>query len=296
MLYAMQPEARATVEGEIAILLESRLRQNHIGVLVDGTFGWNPSYLANIITRLNAEERQLSLTLYLSNGPTQRVLDATAISTSFPQVGPEEYRELIQFDPATREEFRDLARRVLPIFALNRRLNSQNENFVVPMLEDNLDQDSYRAVQALTREVLGAVALTVRNPCPGCYSGNDASRLGDPLELHGREFIPLLQAGDAFSLDGSGYVLPGEVDSPRSFEAAELQQLIQAFTQVGLQYFGLWRSDRQGVGEGVPALPSERFYAVPTQSQIEAETNFLRFALPLEDPAPEAALQEASEK
>jgi hypothetical protein len=283
MLYAMQPEAHATVESEIEIILESQVRQVVLGILTDGTFGWNPRYVGSLLERLNKNERHTTLVLYLSNGPTQRILDDSPIVESFPQMNVERFREAIRYDPSTREAFRDLARRVVPLFAFHRQLNRSNTNIVVPMLEDNLDAESYAAIRTLTEEILGGLALIVRNPCPGCYEGNDMARLGGPLELHGRENVPFLQPGDAFSLDGSGYYLASETGTPTGFHVNDLESLFNAFSQINLRYVGLWRHDRQGLeNSSGPSHPKQRLYAVPSLEHHETEKILLRLGLQAE--------------
>ena len=47
----------------------------------------------------------------------------------------------------------------------------------------------------------------------------------------------------------------------------------------GVDYFEIWRHDRQGVPAGLDLVPGRRNYAVPTEQQIKAEIELLRDGL-----------------
>jgi|GEM_PF-1357310 len=284
MLYAMRPEARAVVESEMEILLASRIKQIHLGILTDGTFGWDPDYVQMLIRRAAEEGRSLSLTLYVSNGSTQRILEESEIRESFPQLSPESFREAIQFDPLVRAQYIELVRRLIPIFILNRDLNSSSKNFIVPMLEDNLTASAFQAIKELTEREVGSLATIVRNPCIGCYPGNDFSRLGVPLELHGMENVNLLRPGDAFSLDGTGYRSADDAQAlPSAVSTGAVEELLGLAQRLPLRYFGLWRADRQGIvpseGDRAPKHPRERDYVPPSDTLREVEKAFFRYGL-----------------
>lgn len=284
MLYAMQPEARSVVEAELEILLASAIRKVHIGILADGTFGWDPQYVKSLVSRIAESGRDLSLTLYVSNGSTQRVLEGSAITESFPQLSPEEFREAIRFDPVVRSQFSTLVRRVIPIFIFNRSMNSSAQNYIVPMLEDNLDTAAFQSMKEITEQEIGDLAVIVRNPCIGCYSGNDFTRFGLPLELHGMENINLLRPGDTFSLDGTGYRIENDPSAlPHAISEGAMREVLRLGQRLPLRYVGLWRSDRQGIfsrttGEP-PKPPRERTYVPPTDVLKEIERGFLRYGL-----------------
>lgn len=284
MLYAMQPEARAVVEAELQILLSAAIQKVHIGILADGTFGWDPQYLKSLLTRIAESGRDLSLTLYVSNGSTQRVLENSAITESFPQLAPEQFREAIRFDPVVRSQFATLVRRVIPIFVFNRSMNSSAQNYIVPMLEDNLDAAAFQSVKEITEQEIGDLAVIVRNPCIGCYSGNDFTRFGLPLELHGMENLNLLRPGDSFSLDGTGYRIENDTGAlPHAISEEAVRELLNLAKRLPLRYLGLWRSDRQGIvpptkGEP-PRPPRERIYVPPSELLKEIERGFFRYGL-----------------
>ena len=286
MLYAMQPQARATVESEIENLLEAQIREVYLGVLTDGTFGWDPEYLANLIQRLNQDDRRLTLGLFITNGATMRRFDTTPITTDFSRIDPIDFRELIQNDSRTQETYKNLVQRVLPLFALNQNISRTNRNIVVPMLEDNLDRTSYRAIADLTENEIGTLATIVRNPCPECIDGNDVSRLDGTIEVHGVNDLRFATVGDSFSLDGSGYHLPGETPFDISLSVEDVLGVLDAGLAIRFNYFGLWRADRQGLTSGASVHPDERTYAIPTAQQLETEREMLRYGLELETTDP----------
>ena len=150
------------------------------------------------------------------------------------------------------------------------------------MLEDNFDQRSYPEIASLTQEEIAGVATVIRNPCPNCFEGNDASRNQGSLELHGRETLFLAQSQDSFSLDGTGYHESAADQTPESISTDEVQTLLQQAIDSQFRYFGLWRADRQGLISPEPLEPSRRTYQIPTITQLETERDLLRFQLPEE--------------
>jgi hypothetical protein len=278
-LYLMMPQARDTIKAEISNLLDARLKEVYLGVLTDGTFGWDPDYLRFVIQQLTSEERSLTLVLYMTNGPTMRQYDRTNIATDFSKISPKRFRELIQNDPDTRETYRELVRRTRPLFALNKQLSPNGRNIAIPMLEDNLNERSYSAIFELTREVLGDLASIKRNPCPGCYEGNDNFRYGGPLEFHGNIDLAQAQPGDSLSLDGSGYHLNGELPFRDSLSISQTFQLLDMAMEMNFSYFGLWRADRQGLLQGSSIHPTARNYTIPSKAQMTVETELLRYGL-----------------
>lgn len=147
------------------------------------------------------------------------------------------------------------------------------------MLEDNLDQESYKAMKDLANVELTGIAEIIRNPCLNCYDGNDAETFGSGSESHSPWDISKLGIRDGFTLDGYGYRFPDEAASGRALDLENVKQLLQQSVTNGVQYFGLWRSDRQGVVDGVLTPPDERTYAAPTDLQIGFEIELLRHGL-----------------
>jgi hypothetical protein len=289
MLYAMQSEARAVVESQVEALLSARVREPHIGVLIDGTFGRDFSYLRDIITRLSSDGRKLTLVLYLSNGPTMRIWRTTPINQRiFAGISPEEFRATIRRDVTRRAEFLGVVLQAKDVFQHSLTVGPENKNIAVVMLEDNLDVNAYRALREIAAEQFGSLVRFVRNPCIGCRDGNDDNTLGDSREEHQLQRFDLLGTGDGYSLDGEGFTYPGGVESSANdgdkVNPEQLVNIINLAKQRGLGYFGLWRHAWQGVREGVPnSRPEERVYGVSSPDQLSFEVEMLRTALAPED-------------
>lgn len=279
MLYAMQPSARPVVEQNVRALLTSHIKDVYIAVLIDGTFGQDFEYLRSLVTRLSANGRRLSLVLYLSNGATMRVWDSTPIDVLFTRLNPFAFRTRIVRERDLQAQFVDIVRKAKRIFAYNRGLSPFNSNVAIPMLEDNLDRDSYRLMRDLARGELGDFAQLMRNPCVGCITGNDGDSLGDPREEHTLKMFSSLRPGDGYSLDGIGFSYPGEVNTIE-LSADQLLNLMSDAYAKGLRHVGLWRHNWQGVKHGIPNdHPNERLYRPSSEDEIAFEIEVLRHRL-----------------
>jgi hypothetical protein len=281
MLYAMQPEARAVTEANISALLASHVRQPYIGVLMDGTFSRDFTYLEDIISRLSSGGRRLTLALYLANGATQRK-PGTLIEAPFVRENPILFRNLIRRTGGQLQlQYTQLARDARAIFEFSLETNPENTNIAIVMLEDNLDTEAYRVMLNLAKEELDGFATIYRNPCVGCeVAGSDDETLGQPREEHKISRFGLLQSGDGFTLDGTGFEYPNGPQST-ALSAQRLESLLQNGYKKGLAYFGLWRYGWQGLieGQGNP-LPSNRVYVPSSPEEIEYEITVLRTGLP----------------
>ena len=276
ILTLMQPEARRSVSGQLSALYRSKVKNIVISVLIDGTFSWDPGYFRNVLRALNQGERRLTLVLYISNGPTMRRYKVTPIRTAFSTMQPELFREKIRYDPQVRAEFKSLAERAEEMFAFNRALNARNRNVAVVMLEDNLDYPSYRAAREIARSAVSSDVFFVRNPCPGCWPGNDMDPQGDGLEFHNAQEMARF-GGTGFSLDGVGF--RHDFESGLGLKIDAVKALMKSSVDRGVDYFEIWRHDRQGVPAGLDLVPGRRNYAVPTEQQIKAEIELLRDGL-----------------
>jgi hypothetical protein len=279
MLYAMQPEARQVVEANVQALLGSRVRQPHIGVLIDGTFGRDFGYLKDIITRLSADGRALTLVLYLSNGPTMRKWNETPMDQHiFARISPEEFRLQIRRNVMLRAEFLAVVLQAKDVFSHSVGLGAGNTNLAVVMLEDNLDVLSYRALREIATEQLGSIAGFVRNPCVKCRPGNDDNTLGDPREEHELGRFGILKSGDGYSLDGVSFRYPNGEGTGVTPE--QLVNYLNESVRKGLRYFGLWREEWQGVKNGIPnKRPEQRTYLASSPDQQAFEIDMLRTGL-----------------
>ncbi len=279
MLPLMHPRARPMVEAQIETLIRSQIQQIYLGVLVDGTFSIDLDYLLDVIRRLNVGARELTLVLHFSSGPTMRDYDTTPIVTAFSRINPFDFRDMIQNDPRTKFRFESIVRRMVPALKLNRSLKPSNRSIAVVMLEDKLEASSYRAMRDLARGVLGTELELMRNPCVGCWEGNDGDSQGDAVELHAPTSPASLGRRDGYTMDGAGYIFPGEQRLPREYSIEETFALIDATMARGVGYFGLWRARRQGIIGGELVHPDRRTYEVPTLEQSEVEIQLLRHGL-----------------
>ncbi|MCB0310561.1 MAG: hypothetical protein KDD42_04970 [Bdellovibrionales bacterium] len=281
LLYLMHPLARASVEAQINTLLRSQINEVYIGVLTDGTFDKNYQYLRDVISRLNSDGRQVTLQLYLTNGPSMRKFNEVPIIEGFNYFDPIEFRSAIRFDSAVRSTFSSMAEEVRPILEFNKTLSILNRNLISIMLEDNLDDESYVAMRQLASEKLADVTEFVRNPCPRCLDGNGRDPQGDGLELHDHNEIQLLGVRDGFSLDGTGFRYEDEVSDALSID--QVEALLDTALERQLRYFALWREDRQGLHDGLKQ-PDQRSYIVPSLEQQTREVELLRRGLAQIDP------------
>jgi hypothetical protein len=118
----------------------------------------------------------------------------------------------------------------------------------------------------------------------GCRKGNDDDLLGDPREEHTVARFSTLRAGDAFSLDGTGFVYPGATPTVQVSSGQLLSLMNESFSKA-LRYVGLWREEWQGVEYGQPnPHPELRAYIPSNDDQIAFEITALREGLnPVQD-------------
>lgn len=282
MLPLMQPNARLSINKQVEILLESEVDSLFIGVLVDGTFSKDYSFLHEVLRRLAVDDRKVLLALYMISGPTMRAWDKTPIQTIFSTIDPTSFRDMILGNRFIMQTFENLLKEAKPTLELNLSLTPGNQNIVFMMLEDNLTANVYRGMREMARPIVGDVAEFMRNPCVGCWRGNDMISFGDRIELHGIETLHALKAGDGYTMDGEGFYIPGEVSKAR-LSVEDVKYMLDTSQSQGLRYFGLWRGDRQGAQNGTLVHPNQRTYAVPTDAQAKLEIELLRRGLtPLE--------------
>jgi len=276
MLYLMHPNARNTVVTELQTLLDSGVRDVFLAVLTDGTFGKDFDYLKYVLKTFNDYKRNVTLEVYLTNGPTMRLYQETDIEAGFNQMSPEDFRTLIIYDPSTREKFAKMVREVKPVLDYNTALNKNNRNFVVVMLEDNLNVESYRVMRSLAAAELSDNVQFIRNPCPKCYEGNDSDSLGDAVEFHHTNDLVKLDSGDGFTLDGQSYSFLWE--NKTGLTSDGVKSVVNVLKSKKAAFFGLWRSERQGI-YGTKLHPDLRNYEVPTYEQVQVEMEILREGL-----------------
>lgn len=278
MLYMMHPRARNVSELQVKTLIDAGIENVYLGVLTDGTFGRDFDYLKGVLSRLSQAGRIVTFAAYISNGASMREHKDTPITAAFNKTDPNKFRELIQNDQTTQDKFRQLAKDVFPVFLHNKNLNPRNKNIAIPMLEDNLDQESYAAIKNIVTDVYGKdLVQVIRNPCLGCYPGNDATTSGEAIEEHGESGFTRVGPGDGFTFDGAQFLYPNEAGTGTSYQSALF--LIAEAERRSALYVGLWRADWQGLSNGPLVHPDNRPYRKVGPSEVEAEINLLRSGL-----------------
>ena len=278
-LHCLQPQAREQARHLADVMGGSCRRNLSTMVLADGSFGDDPVFFNEIIDRITRGGSTLHLYVYLANGPWQKNI------LTFPQLGfpagitPEDFRVRIHSDSELRETYRSLIGRLESTFRFARERGVVL--YLLPMLEDNLDAASARALESLVRESVPAdieYALG-RNPCPGCYPGNDES-IPDGLfrDQHVSSSCHRVSVFNGLaSNDGGDFHFPGESGAgDLAFE--ELFAFAEEAAARSTSFI-LWRGDYQGrpsVDDVVP--PAARNYVVPSEEQNLLLLEFLQTA------------------
>lgn len=278
MLFMSHPRARDVAEALVQNLLDANIENVFIAVLTDGTFGADFEYVKSALTKISQAGRVITLAVYVSNGATMRYFDKTKITAGFAKTDPRKFRRLIISDTETRRKYLSLAENAAQIMRHNHALSPKNKNIAIPMLEDNLNKESYMAMRSLMSEALAGIPHSImRNPCLGCYSGNDAYTPGDPKDEHGEAAFYRVQVGDAFSFDGAQFNYPNETTGGTTY--GEAKDLITEAERRQLLFFGLWRLSWQGLSKVTNLHPDIREYLPPTPQELAWNIQLLRAGL-----------------
>ena len=278
-LHCLQPEAREQARLLARTMANSCRRELATFVIVDGSFGFDLPFFEELVGEMIRKGSRLKLYLYLANGPWQRKYDQVPSLGFGTKIPPEEFRRRIESDEALREQFRNLLRALTP--SLNRLSAAGVELGILPMLEDNLDASSARAMEALVRETLPASLpyRLGRNPCRGCYDGNDASTPNDMFrDQHvSRACSDISSSNGLVSNDGANFSFPGEEFST-SIEFGGLFSLAARATAKGNDFVA-WKNEFQGRAvDGAFIAPNKREYVTPNEPQLQLLTEFLQTA------------------
>jgi hypothetical protein len=274
----MQPEARTQANVLTTILHRSCLKNVALNYLVDGTFDFDDRLLANHIDLLTENNRRLFLYFYMTNGPAQRRGDDGSYKTFGNDVSPKRFRTLIQYDPEVREEYKALVDRLAPSI-----LYAQSRGAVVsiiPMLEDNLNDEAFEAMVDLTLEALplNAYVSIGRNPCPSCEDGNSYG-VPDGVFLEVHTASPYINLSDVvITNDGYTYADSDSV-TPNSLTLGEMALLRDRAVDLN-SVFILWNAKRQGLDTefsgGILPEPAQRDYPIPSITERRELLDFLQ--------------------
>lgn len=279
-LHCLQPEAATQADALAEIVAGSCLKNVVMNYLVDGSFTDNTDILYRHISLLTSGGRQLLLHLYLMNGPAQRRYARDPGAGFGADISPAAFRERIQSDTVLQDAFKRRVAALVPVmrFAAERGAVIS----IVPMLEDNLTEDSFSALSQLVLDELPRdipVSLG-RNAC-GCSTGSDEQTpVGFFKETHDAGAAGRFQSGIVTN-DGVMDALDLPEGSGRHF--LSLDELVRARddSQRELNAFILWGATRQGLypnGNGglLRQEPAKRSYAIPDETQRSRIVAFLR--------------------
>lgn len=279
-LHCLQPEAKAQGDALAQLLASTCLKNVAIDYLVDGSFSDNLDPIFRHVELLSSGGRHLLLHLYLMNGPAQRRHDTDPGKGFGANIAPADFRERIISDPQLRAEFQSRVTRLIPLlrYAASRDVLIS----IVPMLEDNLTEESFVALSQLVLDTLPAdipVALG-RNPC-GCSAGSDRrTPTGYFRESHDVNAAQRVHGG-LVTNDGviDALDLP-DVSVRRALSLSDLQSA-RDNAAAERDVFILWGATRQGLypngsGSLVRQPPAARNYAIPEGQQRDRIIQFLR--------------------
>ena len=275
LLHAAHPNARDQAILLATLAAQSCRRNIAFTMLVDGTFGTDRQFLEEVVHVATSHGATLHLYLYLSNGPWQRrgnVPDRGFGS----KLSPEEFRRRISSDPSYQDAFRGVVKWSEPLmrFAVERG----GAVYLIPMLEDNLDEQSARVMESLVSETVdSSIPFTLgRNPCLNCHSGNDGSVTpGIFLDQHLHNiYEPIAVQNGLVSNDGANFHFPGE-HGKSEFSLEDMFRYAGA-SAANNNAFVLWKAEYQGQdGSGGFKDPDTRHYASPSPEQAEMIKQFL---------------------
>lgn len=280
-LHCMQPEAREQAKIIVTTIAASCLKNVAINYLVDGTFSYDEATLKEHIDLLTSDGRRLFLHLYFLNGASQRRWKSTNSAGFAVKIDPEKFREKIQEDSNLREKYQDLVKKITPVIEYAASKGAVIS--VAPMLEDNLDNDSFEALAELTLKSLppDVNVLMGRCPCPGCYDGNDHKiPSGFFRESHSIKNADNLK--DSL-ITNDGDVTEFDFRNGNARNALNLDDLREArdASSKNNNVFILWTASYQGLyydnnGSAIRVTAAKRKYAIPSMAEKSWLINFLR--------------------
>ncbi len=279
-LHCLQPEAREQAVEVVKMLLDSCLQSIAINYLVDGSFSFDEAFLQQSIAVMSSGGRHLTVLFYLSNGPSQRKYPEALLDGYALDMSAEEFRKSIVSDRSLQDAFRKIVRRLLPTLEYAQAEGA--EILLVPMLEDNLDEEAFVTMAQLVRAELpiGLAVRIGRNPCPGCSDGaDDTIPPGFFHESHSLKSASRISNG-VVSNDGKWTELEERFHSDDGGVSIEELREAQALSGNSGNVFLLWSASRQGLyysqgGRDRRTAP-ERSYALPSLPERQATLHFLR--------------------
>lgn len=275
LLQAMMPKARQQVDALTDILVQSKLPSVAVNVLCDSGFGWDPVYLQQLVTKLGSK-RVPHFLFYLTCGPAARFWYKHLEEGFGAEISPETFRENILKDKSFQSGFQQLFTRLIPVIEAIQEKGGLTR--VVPQLEDNQTNTSFRKMIDLLQEVIpsGLQVELGRNPCVGCYKGNEGTIPAvcfAEYHLH-KASTDFNMKNGVISNDGCTYAFPDETpDWSPSLLLADFEVVQQKAGELD-NWFLLWSAKYQGLGSSAKS-PADRDYPIPTDREKQLLTEFL---------------------
>jgi hypothetical protein len=258
ILHLSHPKARPQVEKTINLLAGLCIKRIALATLADPSFGLDITYLEGVVAKLS-EHHELHLFFYLYNGSSQRRWENSAIQGLFTEIEPRSFRQRIQREESLKAQYRDMA---LSISDLTRNAQAMGAHVYWTFgLEDNLDAKSLKAMESILRPIMPHGVTLVRNPCPGCYPGNNVDYRGFIGEHH----------GDSLNFSSASMVVSNDGASDDLEKLAPVFERVKSYGGVFLYWNKAW----QGLdGRGYIGA-NERNYVVPSLEEERRLKAFL---------------------
>lgn len=269
------PKAEAQSNKIVDIIYKSCIQNPAISYLVDGSFGFNEQLMGSHIASLSSNGRKPHVVFYLTNGPAQRACSNPPYPGHGISTCPPAYRQRIQTDRALQEDLQRLASRLSNLS--NQIVSAGGKVYIVPQLEDNQNLQSFNAMVSLIKPHVHPQAIIMRNPCPGCYAGNDGHiPSGVQSEEHMHQANAFYHHGGAVTNDGAEVLWPGESTTyPRRISLQDMFGSRLRAEQIG-KLFLFWKASFQGLGGDTLPHPANRDYKMPTEQQAQDITRWLQ--------------------
>lgn len=274
-LHCLQNEARPQCQDIVQTVKDACIKNVALYYLVNGTFGRNLSHIQHDVFTISQEGRNLDLILYVYNGPGQRRCRSTSDNSWDVRMCPDTFRWAVQSNADTRNRVREDTQQLIPLIDFAKMAGATVH--IIPMLEDNLNRPSFTTLAGLMKEVLPDDVRYGRNPCGGCYSGNDdVVPSGFFLDKHTGDPNRFSHSDGLVTNDGTDYEFPGEGSSyPRQIPFSVLRSARNKAGETG-NIFVLWKAGAQGLTGGNLPPPSGRNYRAYSPSEKEILKGFLR--------------------
>lgn len=277
-LHCTQSEAQGQANIVSLLLERSCLRNIAINYLIDGSFGVDYPFLFSQVAALTSGGRNLHLVLYLGNGPSQRRWKTTKVKSYSSVIEPEDFRDRIKNDPLLQKKFKKIVQGTLPLLYFAKYRGA--EIYLVPMLEDNLDNEAFLAMVRLVQSVVPADigAKIGRNPCSGCYNGNTNFVPKGIFREEHTISTNFRFSGGLVTNDGYDYAMSAK-ESSLTLDTLSAVRDRAAQTD---NIFILWSGNRQGLKmKGNKLLngynsPEDRSYKIPSFAERKKIISFLR--------------------